>query len=125
MPANIDFHEDEGVVVVTLEGDMDDDAVTSAFRSLADDPRMKSEYHLLVDVRPMTPGPFSSPGIRSVASMPSPVARESRRAVLVSTDYGFGMSRMFNLNIADENFAFTIFRDEDEARRFVGLPPSE
>lgn len=122
MPADFIFHEDEGVVVLTLSGDMGDDDVMQAFATLSSDPRMRPEFNLLVDVRPMLAGPVSSSGIRDLAALRSPLAPASRRAVLVSTDFGFGMSRMLNLNMRDENLAYTIFRDEGDARRYVGLP---
>jgi hypothetical protein len=121
VPADIAFYEDEGVVVLTLAGDMDDEAVLLAFESLAAHPRMNEAFNLLVDVRPLVAGPVSSSGVRSLAAIPPPVALESKRAVLVSSDFGYGMSRMLNSNLPDERLAFTIFREEEDARRHVGL----
>jgi hypothetical protein len=122
MPADFIFYEDDGVAVLTLAGEMGDEDVMHAFAALSSDPRMRPEYNLLIDVRPLVAGPVSSAGIRELSALRSPLDPASRRAVLVSTDFGFGMSRMLNLNMPDEKLAYTIFRDESEARRYVGLP---
>lgn len=124
VPTTHEIHEAAGVVVLKLSGEVDDQEVIRGIEQLRNDARLKREYALLVDVREQAPGMVSSEMVRSLASGPSLVSRSSRKAVLVSTDFGFGMTRMFNLNLGDDEHGYTIFREEAEARRFVGLDPA-
>ena len=52
---------------------------------------------------------------------PYVLSKDARRAMLVGTDSGYGMVRMFNLSLRDDALVYEIFRDEDEACRFVGF----
>jgi hypothetical protein len=121
--ATYEIFEDRGVAVVTFAGEVHDGDVLRCFTELAADPRMRRDFALLLDVREQAIGTVSSDGVRSFATRPPPVSDEARKAVLVATDFGHGMTRMFNLRLGDEKRGFAIFRDEGEARRYVGLEP--
>ncbi len=67
-------------------------------------------------------GPALSPAdVRMIVETLRELSREStigRTAVVVSTDYAFGMMRMFEMLIEDI-FEFRVFRDEAEARAWL------
>ena len=94
-----------------------------AAESLRVIPHLKVGYSILVDVRTMETGNLTAEGIRRLAAITGIFSKESRRAVVVSGDSGYGLSRMFNLRLGDDGRTFEIFRDEAQARAYVGLEP--
>lgn len=124
MAASYEIHEEPGVVVLTTSGDVSDEEWIEVVAQLRADPRLDRSFGLLIDVRDQVGGGVSSDGVRSLAKVPSLVSATSPKAVLLSTDFGYGMTRMFNLTVGEDEHAVQIFRDEGEARRHVGLDPA-
>ena len=64
---------------------------------------------------------FSSEEVRRIVELLQDLSREShlgRTAVLVPSDYAFGLMRMFEMLLEDV-FEFRAFRDEAEARAWL------
>lgn len=60
------------------------------------------------------------PGVRALAQMP-PFSDGARRAVVVGSDSGYGLVRMFQLMTDRESENIQIFRSLQEARDWLGL----
>ena len=58
-------------------------------------------------------------GVRALVAEPLVLAPDSRRAVVVPSDLGFGMARMYEMLREDRGGVTRAFRDFDEARRWV------
>lgn len=88
---------------------------------LVGDPRFRPEYNHLVDCRASTLS-LTSDQIRELASR-SVFNAGSRRAFLVSSDYQFGLGRMFaafrEFNAGQE---IMVFREMREALAWLNLP---
>jgi hypothetical protein len=58
-------------------------------------------------------------GVRALVAQPLVLSPESRRAVVVPSDLGFGMARMYEMLREERGGVTRAFRDVDEARRWV------
>jgi hypothetical protein len=61
----------------------------------------------------------TSAGVRRLAERPFSLAPESRRGVVVSGELSFGMARMYEALRDKLGGAIRVFRDFDEAKRWV------
>jgi len=57
--------------------------------------------------------------VRTLAVLPAILDPASRRAVVVRSDFGFGIARMYGLRRGDRMTAFEVFRDLGEAERWI------
>ena len=60
-------------------------------------------------------------GVKALAQHPLVLAPAARRAVVVPTDLGFGMARMYEMFAEPRGGAVRLFRDYAQARRWVEL----
>ena len=68
------------------------------------------------------PGPFSAPAdVRRIVELLRSLSRESklgRTAILVSTDYAYGLMRMLE-TLVEDVCQLRVFREEQEARAWL------
>ena len=64
---------------------------------------------------------LSGPGVRALARMPSPFSDGARRAVVVRSDLGYGLVRMFQQLRDQQGNDLEIFRSLQEARDWLGI----
>ena len=62
---------------------------------------------------------MTSAGVRELASRSPVLAHSSRRAIVAPSDLGFGMARMYGALREESGGGVRVFRDLDEARRWV------
>ncbi len=122
MPLRYEIDADLGLVTVTATGTLRYDDVTAAFLERIADPEYRPGMHLLLDGREAI-FEFASDDISRLVEF-----YESRRAdrgtgfrfALVSgLDVTFGMGRMFEVYADKLPEDIGVFRDFDEARRWV------
>jgi hypothetical protein len=77
------------------------------------------EFALLVDLRQASGARVTAVGVRGLVAQAPVLSPTSRRAVVVPTDLGFGMARMYEMLRQDGAGGMRAFRDFDEARRWV------
>jgi len=57
--------------------------------------------------------------VKALAELPSLFSPESRRALVVPSDLGFGMARVFEQRSGERRRDIRVFREIDEARRWL------
>jgi hypothetical protein len=121
MPLTYEIDDMRGVITVTATGELTDQQLIDLHNRFASDPAVRPAFAILFDMRGATDAGVTPEGVRNLAGLPFIVSRESKRAVVVRTDLGFGMARMYGLRREARGPAFEVFRDIDEAKRWVGL----
>jgi hypothetical protein len=121
MPANYEINAPRGVIVVTVTGDLTDEGLFEMHRRLERDPAVKPTFALLLDLRQTNAISITSDGVRALADMPLVLSPGSRRAVVVPSDLGFGMARMYGMRRGSKGATVEVFRDFAEASRWIGL----
>jgi hypothetical protein len=113
-----------GVVTLRVSGALGDPELLSLAAELESAPDVGSEFSLLIDLRQASGRDVTSAGVRALVARPLVLSAASRRAVVVPSDLGFGMARMYEMLRGDRGGATRVFRDYEEARRWVetGVP---
>ncbi|HEY8152991.1 MAG TPA: hypothetical protein VII72_02565 [Myxococcota bacterium] len=107
------------LVLLRVSGELDDEGLLALAAQLRSEPDVKPDFALLIDLREASGLAVTGTGVRALVAEPLVLAPTSRRAVVVPTDLGFGMARMYEM-LRDERGGVTrAFRDFDEARRWV------
>jgi hypothetical protein len=108
------------VVIVTVIGALGDAELQSLGDQLEKNPEVAPDFALLIDLRQADGKNVTSPGVRSLATRALVFSPASRRAVVVPSDLGFGMARMYEMLREGRGGGMRVFRDYGEARRWVG-----
>lgn len=107
------------VVIIALSGDIGDQDLLSVANELENDPEVRSDYSLLIDLRQADGRNVTRNGVRALAARDRVLSPKSRRGVLVLTSLGFGMARMYEMLRGEDEVSWEVFRDFDEAERWV------
>ena len=107
------------VVVLRVSGEMGDRELVSLADELANARDVEPDFSLLIDLREVNGKSVTSAGVKALVERPMVLSPESRRAVVVPTQLGFGMARMYELLRQNRGGATRAFRDYDEAQRWV------
>lgn len=121
MPLTYEIDEMRGLITVTAIGELNNQQLIDLHNLFASDPAVRPEFAILFDMRGATDAGVTPEGVRNLAGLPFILSRESRRAVVVRSDLGFGMARMYGLRREPRGPAFEVFRDIEEAKRWIGL----
>jgi hypothetical protein len=104
------------VSIVTVSGEL-----TDLYDELRDAPGVGSDFALLLDLRRASERNVTSSGVSALARLPPVLSVKARRAVVVSSDFGFGMARMYGLRREVGSGGIEVFRDFAAALRCVGI----
>ena len=107
------------VVTLTVSGNLGDEELLRLADDLAKVPDIEPDFSLLIDLRQANGQNVTSAGVRRLVTRPLVLSAASRRAVVVPSDLGFGMARMYEMLREDRGGAARVFRDYDQARRWV------
>ena len=107
------------VVTLDVSGEIDDEGLLSLAAELRKDPEVTPDFAFLIDLREASGLTVTSEGVRALIAQPLVLSPESRRAVVVPSDLGYGMARMYEMLREDRGGSARAFRDFDEARRWV------
>jgi hypothetical protein len=129
MPITIKVNAAERVRYSVLSGDVGDRELVTAFRRSYEASDFDPTLNGLVDLREVRKLDVTSSGIWELSQIlrPADQGATSRRVALVaSTDFQFGMARMVAtlLSTGGLKTEYHAFRDIDEARTWLGLPPT-
>jgi hypothetical protein len=114
----------EGRTVFTKASGVVTDADVLEFQKrLGDDPDFETDFRQLADCRAIEEIALTRGGVEEASSR-SPFGAGSLRAFVVSGDAAFGMARMFENLRHRARDEVRVFRDVEEARRWLGLPPT-
>jgi hypothetical protein len=107
------------VIVLVVSGELDDRGLLSLGEELAKTPEAELDFSLLIDLRKASGQNVTSAGTRAAAAHPLVLKPASRRAVVVPSELGFGMARMYEMLREGSGAKMRVFRDYDEAERWV------
>ena len=107
------------VVTLTVSGDLGNPELATLADHLTDTPELDPDYSLLIDLRQAHGESVTSAGVYKLLEQPLVFSAASRRAVVVSSNLGFGMTRMYEMLRKNRGGAPHVFRDYDEAWRWV------
>ena len=117
MPSHFEIDPTRRVVTVSLSGKLSDTDLVQLYERLRADKALEPDYGVLFDLLESDGSQLTAEGIRTIAQLPLVFSPESRRAILVCSD--FGMARMYEMLRAQPDDSLSVFRDAEEARRWV------
>lgn len=118
MPATGEIDHDKRIVRSRAWGTLVDADLQGTQQALRDDPRFEATYSQIYDFSEVEDLQITGKGVRGLAQS-SPFARDARRAVVVGSDHGYGMARMFALLSDRDSRTFRIFRDVAAATAWI------
>jgi len=92
----------------------------SVYRALAEDPTFSGHFDSLWDFSGVDATDLAGANIRGMSGEPRLFEKGSRRAVVVHSDLGYALARMFELGGDREGEDFAIFRSLEEAQEWLG-----
>jgi hypothetical protein len=107
------------VVTLTVSGDLGDAELLRLGDEVAQAPDLEPDFSLLIDLRQAHGQKVTTAGVYQLVEQELVLSPTSRRAVVVPTDLGFGMARMYEMRRTHRGGGPRVFRDYDEARRWV------
>jgi hypothetical protein len=121
MALTYEINAEQKNIRVTATGEISPEQLVDLHHHFAATPAVQADFSILFDLR-QAQAPrdgFTTDGVRTLAALPTILDPASRRAVVVRTDLGFGIARMYGLRRGDRMTAFEVFRDLDEAERWI------
>jgi hypothetical protein len=107
------------VVTLTVSGDLSDAELLRLADEVAQAPEIEPDFSLLIDLRQAHGEKVTTAGVYRLVEQDLVLSPTSRRAVVVPSDLGFGMARMYEMRRTNRGGGPRVFRDYDEARRWV------
>ncbi len=108
------------VVTLAVRGELSDEGLLSLPAELRTAPEVEPDFGLLIDLRHAVGRDVTTKGVHDLARLPLVLSPDSRRAVVVPSDVGFGMARMYQILRGEgPGGDIRVSRDLDEARRWV------
>ena len=99
-----------------------DDELLWHGRTLRADPRFDPGFRQICSFLDLTEVQVTADGVRALAQI-NPWNTDSRRAIVVSSDLVFGLTRMFEAHTKSDQEQFRVFRALGPAFEWVGLSP--
>lgn len=128
MPYRFAVLEDGQLLVVVFEGEISPDEEREALLASAELPGLSKQARVLVDRRrgPLTVGPQDVRPQVGLARSTFAGSDLPRMAVVVSSDYDFGMLRMLELSGQDQlPHDLHVFRELETACEWLEVDPNE
>ena len=88
--------------------------------NLRNDPEFDPGYSQFFNFIKVTKAELSTDAIHRLAEK-NPFGLGSKRAFVAPSDMMFGLSRMFQVLITDHKDELTVFRDIDDARKYLSI----
>jgi hypothetical protein len=121
MPWSFDIDVAHRILRVRLWGSLSSQDLLEGDTQLRTEADFRPDFDQIIDTRGADGTAVTADAIRGLTQRPAVFSKESRRAVVADTDFGFGMARMFELLRGDEAGEIRVFRDLVEAERWLGL----
>lgn len=123
MPTEYHFDLDNRLVVSRAWGVLTDDESAAHYHTMSHDAAFDSSFRQLCDLRAVTQLRATPEGLRALACS-SYFSPGTKRAFIASADAHFGLARMLQVFCEFEGTEVGVFRNEEEARAWLGLPPA-
>jgi hypothetical protein len=126
VPVRDQFDADQNVLLVTIDGHVQDEDLLKYARIAAGNAAMPPDHDVLVDMRGTESlGDVQAQTLRQVANLftrTDAAPEQSRVALVAPHDVGYGLSRMYQAFRSDSPIEVRVFREMREARAWLGLP---
>ena len=122
MEWSIDVNETQGIITVTLRGQLEVEGTLEALKSLWAEEDRTGINRALWDFREMVAGGVTTVHLREMANRhlrDRPDLPESLAAIVVSRDLEFGMARMVEAFVSQGPVDMQIFRSMSEASNWL------
>ena len=121
MALNYEIDTERKNIRVTATGENSPAQFVDLHHDFAGTPTIQADFSILFDLRgaQVPHDGFTTEGVRTLAALPTILDPALRRAVVVRSDFGFGIARMYGLRRGDRMSAFEVFRDLGEAERWI------
>jgi len=123
VPAEYTIDLARAIVFTRGYGVITDDDLRNHASMLRRDPSFQPTFRQFVDFSAVTGVEVTAAGVASILGSANPFPPDAVRAVFVSNDAAFGLSRLFEIRHAASGMLVT--RSREEAERHVGLAPGE
>jgi hypothetical protein len=120
MPIQSVIDTQRGIVLTTGHGPLTGRELIEHEQALRQEPDFTPKMNQLADFREARAEEIGWKDIRHLAFNTS-FAPSARRAVVVATDAGYGLARMFQMAADRDDENMQVFRNIAEARRWLGL----
>jgi len=121
MEASYEVDSARRVVIVTIQGELSDQDLLDGYDRLVNHPRFRPDYDQMVDMRNANGSQVTARGVRALTRRPPEFAPTSRRAIVIHSDLGFGMARMFETFRGGDAGAVRVFTDLEAAKEWLRL----
>jgi hypothetical protein len=101
-------------------GTLTDDDLLGHVRALRADATFHNRMFQIADFRDVVKIAISSVGVRKLGAL-NPFGEGARRAVVVTTDFAYGMARMYEMIREPSDDELEIFRTLEKAVEWLGL----
>jgi hypothetical protein len=125
MPLTHEIDSVRRIVIVTLSGELTDERLFTLYDELKESPEIRTDFAILIDLRQASGRNLTSAGVGALAQRPLMLSPEARRAVVVPSDFGSGMARMYNALREAQSGEVAIFRNFAEAMRWIETGEAE
>jgi hypothetical protein len=119
MSASYEVDSERRIIVVTVRGELGDEDLLEIHDRIRAEPKLDPSFRLLIDLRGASGRDVTMGGVQNLIERPLLLSPQARRAIVVATDFGFGMSRMYESLRGDLTGAIRVFRDLDQARQWL------
>jgi hypothetical protein len=121
------FDAEANLLLVTFEGTVGDEDLLKYARHALEGAEVPSGHDELIDLSSVEDGgEITSQALRRVAGMftrTDQTPERTRVAIVATTDVHYGLSRMYQAFRSESPLDLRVFRDIDQARAWLGLPP--
>ncbi len=105
------------LLILTISGEVSDDDLLDLAGRIERTPNISKDFSMLIDLRFANGAKVTTACVRKLAQRPLVLSPQSRRAVVVPSQLGFGLARMYEM-LRGEGAA-RVFMEYDEARRWI------
>ena len=121
------IHEDLALVVTRFLDSVSDDEFVGSYKRLLNDPAMRPGYNELADLRECKNFTITMGGMQQVGRMTETFLLDHpegmRTAVIAPKSLNFALARMYEMWNDPTSESVMVFRDPDEAKKWLGLEP--
>jgi hypothetical protein len=120
MSASYRIDKSRGIVFSTFEGALTNVDILGQRERIESDPEYDPAFAHLIDFRGVSEVDLDAAIVRTVA-VPTVHVSGAKRAIVATREAVYGMARMFEQLRNVEHEDVRVFRDVEEARRWLGL----
>ncbi len=120
MPCGYVIDTNRSMVLSRAWGILEDRELLAHARALGADASFQKHLKQVIDFRDVTEIRITAAAVREMAHV-SPFGKGARRALVVSSDLAFGLTRMFQILREQSPDEVAVFREMDVALRWLGV----